>query len=187
MTALLSLWMPILVSAVLVFIASAIIRMLLGYHNNDWVAVPDEDAFRRAVGPLGLPPGDYSVPRCSSMKEMNSPEYQAKLDAGPVLMMTVMPNGQFHMGKSLVLWLLHCALVAAFAAWVVGNALPADAASARVFCVAAVVAFAGFGLAEIPHSIWYNRRWATTAREVFDALVFALITGAVFAWLTPAA
>lgn len=187
MAAMISLWLPVVVSGVLVFVASSIIRMLLGYHANDWVAVPDEDAFRRAVGPLAIPPGDYTVPRCTSMKEMGSPEFKAKLDEGPVLMMTVMPNGQFRMGASLGLWLLHCVLVAAFAAWVVGNAMPATAGFGEVFCVAAVVAFAGFGLAEIPHSIWYHRKWATTARELLDALIFALITGAVFGWLAPGA
>lgn len=185
MAAMLSLWLPIVVSAVFVFIASSIIHMLLGYHKNDWASVPDEDAFRRAVGPLGLPPGDYMVPRCTSMKDMGSPEYQAKLKAGPVAMMTVLPNGPGSIGKSLALWFVHCLIVGAFVAWVTGNTMPVGAAYTAVFCVAAVVAFAAYGLAEIPASIWFQRSWGTTARNLFDALVFALLTAGTFGWLWP--
>ena len=187
MAAIISLWLPILVSAVFVFIVSSVIHMLLGYHKNDWAALPDEDAFRRAVRPLAIPPGDYSVPRCTSMKDMGKPEYQAKLAEGPVLMMTVLPNRMHAMGKSLLLWFLHSVLVGAFVAFVAGNTLAWGTPYTEVFCIAAAVAFAGYGLAEIPLSIWFSRSWATTARNLFDALVFALVTAGTFGWLWPGA
>lgn len=183
MAAVIALWLPILISAVLVFIASSVIHMFLGYHKHDWASVPDEARFRGAVGPLALPPGDYMVPRCTSMAEMNSPEYKAKLEQGPVLMMTVLPNRVHAMGKSLGLWFLFCIVVSSFAAYIAGNTLPPDAEYLRVFCIVAVVAFAGYGLGEVPVSIWYSRRWASTFRNLFDALVFALLTAGVFGWL----
>lgn len=183
MAAILSLWLPILVSAVLVFVASSLIHMLLGYHKHDWSAVPDEEAFRRAVRSLAIPPGDYSVPRCTSMKDMGMPEYQQKLTEGPVLMMTVLPNRMHAMGKSLLLWFLHCVLVGAFVAFVTGNTITMGAPYSEVFCIAAAVAFAAYGLAEIPLSIWFSRSWATTARNLFDALVYALVTAGTFGWL----
>lgn len=187
MAAILSLWLPILVAAVLVFIASTVIHMFLGYHKNDWSAVPDEEAFRRAVRPLAIPPGDYSVPRCESMKDMSTPEYQAKLTEGPVLMMTVLPNRMHAMGKSLMLWFVFSLVVGAFVAFVTGSTIEVGAAYGDVFCIAAAVGFAGYGLAEVPLSIWFSRSWATTARNLFDALVYALVTAGTFGWLWPGA
>jgi hypothetical protein len=57
------LWLPILISAVIVFIASSIIHMASPWHKNDYPRLANEDAFRAAVGPLDLPPGDYMIPR----------------------------------------------------------------------------------------------------------------------------
>ena len=62
-----ALWLPILLSAVAVFIASSIIHMVLQYHNTDFRKLPDEEAARRAVAALKLAPGDYSMPYCTSM------------------------------------------------------------------------------------------------------------------------
>lgn len=182
-----SLWLPILLSAVFVFIVSSVIHMALGYHKHDWAQLPSEAAFRTAVRPLGIPPGDYMVPRCDSMKEMGSPEYRAKLAEGPVMMMTVLPNRAQNIGKSLALWFLFCLVVGAFAAFVAGNTLMPGTEYLTVFCVVAVVAFAAYGLGEVPFSIWYSRSWATTARNLFDGLVYALVTAGTFGWLWPVA
>lgn len=185
MEAIASLWMPILVSAALVFIVSSVVHMFLGYHNKDWSPVPDEDAFRRAVRPLGIPPGDYMVPRCTSMKQMGSPEYQAKLNEGPVLMMTVLANRVHPMGKSLTLWFLHCVVVSAFVAYLAAAAFAPGADYLEVFRFVAVAAFAAYALADIPYSIWMSRSWGTTLRNLFDALLFALTTAGTFGWLWP--
>ncbi len=48
MIGLTELWMPILVSALFVFVASAIIHMALRYHWSDWEAPPGEDDFAGA-------------------------------------------------------------------------------------------------------------------------------------------
>src|SRR5690606_33537879 len=140
--------------------------------KHDWAPLPDEDAFRRAVQPLRIPPGDYSVPRCESMKDMGSPEYQAKLADGPVLMMTVLKNRTHELGKALTLWFVHILVVSAFVAYLAAVALPAGAEYGAVFCFAAVAAFAAYGLAEIPMSIWLSRSWGTTLRNLFDALLY---------------
>jgi hypothetical protein len=92
MTSLASLWLPILVSSVFVFIVSSLIHMATPWHKNEYPKVPDEDRFRNAVGPLGIPPGDYMVPRCSTMKEMKSPEFMEKVKKGPFMVLTVLPN-----------------------------------------------------------------------------------------------
>ena len=40
MVALTSLWLPVVVSAVLVFVASSVVHMVLGYHNTDYSKLP---------------------------------------------------------------------------------------------------------------------------------------------------
>ena len=49
MVSLAALWMPIVLSAVVVFVASSLIHMLLGYHKNDWLTMPREDEVMAAL------------------------------------------------------------------------------------------------------------------------------------------
>lgn len=182
-----SLWLPIVLAPVAVFVASSVIHMATPWHRSEYPKVPDEEALRNALRPLNLPPGDYSVPRCSSMEEMKSPEYAAKLKEGPVLMFTVRPNAMPNMGKMLGQWFLSSALVTLVAAHVAAISLNPGAHHALVFHVVWETAFAGYALGLVPIAIWYGRAWATTLRHMLDGLLFALITGAVFAWAWPQA
>ena len=43
MVPILSLWLPILLSGLLVFVASSVIHMMLPYHKKDYRAAPGED------------------------------------------------------------------------------------------------------------------------------------------------
>ena len=43
MVPLAALWLPILLSAVIVFVASSLMHMLLKYHQGDYRQLPDED------------------------------------------------------------------------------------------------------------------------------------------------
>jgi hypothetical protein len=36
-------------------------------------------------------------------------------------------------------------------------------------------------------SIWYKKSWSGTLKNVFDGLVYGLVTGGVFGWLWPGA
>ena len=182
MTGLGALWLPVLLSAVFVFVASSIIHMVLPWHKSDYPKMPDEDRFSDAVRPLALAPGDYFVPRVDSMKDMKTPEFANKLNQGPVLVMTVMPNGQFTMGRTLGLWFLYCLVTGLFAAFVAGGALPAGASYPRVFHVVALCAFMGYTLALWQMSIWYRRAWSTTIKSSFDGLIYALLTAGTFGW-----
>src|SRR6516225_9800398 len=92
MTSLLELWLPILVSAIFVFIASSIIHTVLPWHKGDYPKIPNEDKVMDSLRPLAIPPGDYMVPRASSMKDMKSPEFTEKLKKGPVMMITMFPG-----------------------------------------------------------------------------------------------
>ena len=90
MTALATLWLPILVSAVFVFIASSVIHMFLPWHKSDYPKMPNEEKAMDALRPLAIPPGDYMVPRPANMKDMKSPEFTEKMKRGPVMMVRVL-------------------------------------------------------------------------------------------------
>ncbi|MEP6996678.1 MAG: hypothetical protein ABI900_03465 [Betaproteobacteria bacterium] len=186
MTGLSALMLPILLSAVLVFVASSIIHMLLPWwHKSDYPKLPNEDGLRNALRPLAIPPGDYMVPRPSSTEDMRSPEFIEKLKQGPVMVVTVMPNGTFSMSRNLVLWFLYCVVVGLFAACIAALALPPGAPYPRVFQIVAAAAFAGYVLALWQMSIWYRRAWTTTVKSSIDGLIYALLTAAAFGWLWP--
>jgi hypothetical protein len=186
MTALAALWLPILLAAVFAFIASSIIHMTPLWHRNEYPALPDEEAARAAIGALGVPPGDYMVPRCQSMKEMGSPEFKAKLVQGPKWVITVLPPGEHGMASSLAQWFVFLLVVTFFSAYVTSHALPPGAHYTEVFRYAGATAFMGFSLGQIPQSIWFKRQWSTTLKHVFDGLIYALLTAGTFGWLWPA-
>jgi hypothetical protein len=176
---------PVLLSSVIVWVASSVIHMLLPWHKGDYPKVPDEPRFRSAVGPLAIPPGDYLVPRCDSMAEMKSPEFKAKMTEGPVIMMTVMPNGMMGMGRSLSLWFLYLVIVSAFSAWIACDALPQGAPYIAVFRIVAMAAFMGYALALWQQTIWYRRSARVTLMSTIDGLIYALLTAGTFGWLWP--
>src|SRR5262245_34764161 len=185
MVSLFSLLIPILLSAVVVFIASSIIHMVLGYHRNDFLKVPREDEVMDALRPFDIPPGDYVIPRASSMQEMKAPEFLEKMKKGPVAFVTVIPPGPPSLGSSLVLWSIYSIIVSAIAAYIAGSALPRGADYVQVFRFAGCVAFTGYSIALMQTSIWYRRSWVTTLKVMFDGLIYGLLTAGVFGWLWP--
>ena len=185
MTDLGSLLLPIIVSAVAVFIASSIIHMGPFWHKRDYPALPDEDRFRAAVGPLDIPPGDYMVPRCYSAAEMKSQEFQSKVAQGPNVILTVMPKGPFGMGAQLGQWFVFILVVSVFAAYVAGSALPPGSEYLPVFRFAGTTAFIGYALAAWPMSIWYRRGWGLAGKATLDGLIYGLITAGVFGAMWP--
>ncbi|HXZ54409.1 MAG TPA: hypothetical protein VEF92_09080 [Burkholderiales bacterium] len=185
MTALGSLWLPILVSAVFVFVASSVIHMFLGWHKNDYPKMPDEDGAINALRPLAVPPGDYVVPHCSGPEEMKSPEFREKMSKGPVLIVTVRPNGLPGMGAYLAQWFVFCVVVSIFAGYVASSALPPGTRYLRVFQLVGTSAFMGYAFALWPLSIWYGRSWSTTIKSTADGLVYGFLTAGTFGWLWP--
>jgi hypothetical protein len=186
MVGVLTLWLPILVAAVLVFVASSIIHMFLPYHRTDWKKVPNEDGVMDALREFDLPAGDYVVPHAGSTEVMKSEAFQEKARKGPVLFMTVLPPGDpFAMGSQLTQWFGYCILVGVFAAYIAGRAVAPGGEYLTVFRFAGCTAFLGFGLAHLQRSIWYSQAWSTTFKNLFDALVYGLLTAGTFAWLWP--
>ncbi len=180
-----SLWLPILLSAVIVFLISWLIHMFLPYHRSDFGKVPSEDQVMDALRPFNIPPGSYILPNPGGPAGMRSPEYQEKFKRGPVAFITVMKPGVNTMGSSLLQWFLFCILVSVFAAYVAGRTLQAGAPYLHVFRFAGTTAFCGYALALWQNSIWYKRAWSVTFKHTFDGLLYALFTAGTFGWLWP--
>ncbi len=185
MTALTALWLPIFVSAVFVFIASSIIHMAPLWHRGDYPMLPDQDQILAALRPLAIPPGDHFLPRAASMKDMKSPEFRAKIEQGPVVMMTVMPSGPMSMARNFVLWFLYSIVVSFFSAYIASRALPPGSPYPHVFRFIGATAFIGYALALWQMSIWYRRAWSLTVKATVDGLIYALLTAGTFGWLWP--
>lgn len=185
MVALTSLWLPILLSAVFVFIASSIIHMVLGYHNTDYGKLPQENQVLDAVRASNTPPGDYMAPCALTAAERKAPEFTERVKRGPVIMLTVLRPGVMNMGPRLGQWFVFSIVVSVFAAYIASRTLSPGTEYLQVMRIAGTVTFAGYALGTIPPSIWFDRKWSTTLKSVFDGLVYGLLTGGTFGWLWP--
>jgi len=175
------LWLPILVSAVVAFIASAVIWMVFKWHNRDYRKATDEEAVRAAL--KGAEPGFYVLPYCLDPAEFKDPEVQQKFKDGPLGYITIVPSGMPQMGPKLIGMFVFFLLVGVLCAYFVSRTMAPDADYLAVFRVAGTVAFIANSIALIPESIWFGRPWVVTAKNVLDALIYGLLTGGVFGWL----
>jgi hypothetical protein len=180
-----SLWLPILLSSVIVFVASFLFHMVLPHHRNDMRKVPKEDEVLAALRSFNIPPGDYGLPHPGSMAGMKSPAFIEKMKAGPIVMMTIASGASPSMAPSLTMWFVYLIVVGIFAAYIAGRALGPGAPYLQVFRFAGCTAFTAYSLALAQQSIWYKRSWSTTCKSIFDGLVYGLLTGGTFGWLWP--
>ncbi len=181
--ALLSLWLPILLSAIAVFVASSVVWMVLQYHNSDWKKLPHEEAVRAAL--KGVTPGSDSIPHSAHNKERADPAWQAKFAEGPVAMFTVSTHGSIKMGKQMGQWFGYCVIVSALVAYVAGTTLSAGTAGMKVFQVTATVAVLAYAGAAASQSIWFGQPWSRTTKDLLDGVIYGHITAGIFAWLWP--
>src|SRR5690242_14181327 len=131
MTPLASLWLPILLSAVFVFVMSSVLHMMLPWHRTDYAKVPNEDAVSAALRGFAIPPGDYMMPRPDSRDEMRSPEFAEKVRQGPMVVMTIMPS-EMRMAGNLAQWFGFLIVVSLFAAYITSRTIGIGAGSMRV-------------------------------------------------------
>jgi hypothetical protein len=185
MVSLSALWLPILLSAVIVFFVSSLIHMMLPYHRKDFRGIPEEDQVMEALRKFKIPPGDYAMPCPGDPKHMKSPGFIEKMTKGPVALMTVLASGPPAMGMQLAWWFLYSVIVSIFAGYIAGRALEPGAHYLSVFRFAGCTAFVGYSLALWQNTIWYKRAVGTTLKSTFDGLVYGLLTAGTFGWLWP--
>jgi hypothetical protein len=184
MVALSALWLPILLAAVIVFIASSIIHMVLPYHRSNYRRLPDEDKLRATLRSVNLASGLYNFPFCTP-KEMSTPEAKAKYVEGPVGYMIILPNGPVVLPKFLGLWFAYCLVVGLFVAYLSAHTVAHGAPYPHVFRVVGSAAFLAYGIGTLSNAIWKSFPWKMVLLETFDGLIYALLTAGTFGWLWP--
>ncbi len=185
MVSLTALWLPIVLSAAVVFIASSVIHMVFKYHNSEYHKLPNEEKLLDAMRAENVAPGFYAFPHCGSAKEMGSPEMQERYKKGPCGMLNVIPTGPPAMAKKLVGWFVYCLVVGFFAAYLASRTLAPGTHYLQVFRVVGCVSFMGYGFAHLSDGVWNMKLWSMSLKHLFDGLVYGLLTAGVFGWLWP--
>ena len=180
MVSLAQLWLPILISTVLVFFASALFNMVLKFwHAPDYSGFTNEDEVRAAIRKGGSGPAMFLVPYCKP-EDMKKPETQQKYAEGPVAFVMLRASGPMSMGGSLGTWFVFCLLVSIFAGYLAGITLAPGAQGAQVFRIVLVAALLGHAFGSIPNGIWWAHPWKSVAKYVVDGIIYALIIAAIF-------
>jgi hypothetical protein len=186
MDTLFALWLPILLSAVVVFVVSSLIHMVFKWHASDYRGLPNEEAVREVIRAAKPTPGLYAVPYCSDMKDMGSEAMARKYREGPVAHLHVGPSGVPNMGKYLGLWFLWGLVIAAVTGFLVGAFLGVSHGQALVAAqLTAALTFVAHGFGTVTESIWMLRTWSASLKNLLDAALYAVGTGLVFFWLWP--
>lgn len=184
MVALSALWLPILASAVLVFIVSSLFWMVVRHHDSDWRGLPGEDGILDALRKAKVPRGQYRFPWAEA-RQMQTPEMKKKMADGPAGFLVFWERYDVPMGRNMIAWFAYLLAVSALVGYLAGLVLAPGAAASPVFRFVAVAAILAYAAALVPRSIWWGQAWSITAKDVFDGVVYGLATAAVFAWLWP--
>lgn len=182
-----TLWIPIVLSAVIVFVASALIWMALPFiHKHEYKSFGDkEPAALEAIRSWGLGGGMYVFPFCDA-KTRNDPANKEKLAKGPWGVMMLRPTAG-SMGPMMGMWFLNVLLISFTVAYIASNAeLTGERAQyLKVFQIVGATAFLAYGGSSLTDCIWKGRPWNTLPGSLFDALVYACLTAGVFGWRWP--
>lgn len=185
MTELLQLWLPIIVSAAVVFIASGLAWMVLPHHKPDWKTLPDQEGVLEKLRAMNLPPAQYMFPCCADSKAMKDPEFKKMWEAGPhgtLLIRASKPS----FGMNLLLVFIFYLVVGIFVGYVGTVALDAGAPFRTVFRITGTVAVIAYVFGGIPNAIFFGRSARSVLMDIIDGVVYGLLTGLIFAWLWPA-
>src|SRR5687767_12167955 len=166
MVTLMSLWLPILLSAVAVFFASFVLHMVIPFHRNDIKKIPREDEFLAAMRGFNLPAGDYAAPHADSPAAMKDPAFIEKRAKGPTVIMTTTPGAPPAMSTHLTKWFIYCVVVSVFTAYIASRTLPAGTEYLQVFRIVGTAAFMGYSLALVQNWIWWMKDGGATFRSV---------------------
>jgi hypothetical protein len=179
------LWLPILVTAVLVFIASSLIHMVLKWHNSDYKKLSNEDDVRAAIRASSPSPGQYTLPYCTDMKDMQGEAMQKKFIDGPIGFLTLRKNGPPSMSGSLIQWFLYTLLVAAIAGAIALRVFGLQGSSHGAGHLVGLVSFLTYAGGSVQSGIWMGKPWGSVAKDLLDALIYATISAFAFQFLWP--
>ena len=179
------LWLPILLSAVLIFVASSAIHMVFKWHNSEYRQLPNEEAVLEALRKGSPAPGQYLFPFCADHRDLGKPDMKKKYEQGPLGLVWLKAGGMPEMGGTLGAWFLYNLVLAFCVAYLVSRTTPLGAHYLQVFRVAGTVMFLAHAGGTVPSSIWMGKPWRVTVKEILDGLIYSLLTAGAFGWLWP--
>ncbi len=181
-----SLWLPIVVSGVAVFVASFLAWMVLPHHRSDWSRLPDEIGFTESIRSQSIPADQYMFPHAASSDDWKSEEFKQRWKEGPTGTLTIM-GGTANMGLNMLWTFLFYLVTAFFVAYIASIAFTRGAGFLDVFQITGATAILGHCFGGIPNAIWFHRKLRAVINDTLDGIVYGIITGLIFAWLWPAA
>lgn len=179
------LWLPILCSTAAVFVAAALVWMVMPHHKKDYKALPEEEAVRKALQAAPPKPGMYYLPSAAITDEWKTEEGRKKFEEGPVAVLLVSPTGMPKMGSKMLASFLYHLVVSIFVAYLGQLTVPAGATFTQVFRVVGVGAVLAYSAAHFPFAIWFGRSMSAAFKEMGDGIAYGLITAAIFGFLWP--
>ena len=185
MDALIHLWLPIVVAAIFVFVASSLIHMVFKWHNSDYRKLANEDDVMAALRAGSAAPGQYVVPHCADMKQMQNEAMQAKYRQGPVGFVTLIKSGPPNIGPSLIKWFVFNLAVASVAGAITLHTLGATAHAPSAGHLAGLLSLLAYAGGSVQQGIWMGRPWVSVSKDLLDALIYATVSALAFWWLWP--
>jgi hypothetical protein len=179
---LVSLMLPIALSAIALFFASFLLWMIFQLHKDDWRKIEKEAEFMTAAANCNIPEGNYMFPRPDTHAEMQTEAFQKKYDAGPRGILTILPK--VNMGQNLGLTIVYFLVVSILLGYLGTMALPKGAEFLAVFRFMFTAAFMTFLAAMVQHAIWFRPR---IVGHIIESIGYAAIVGVIFASLWPSA
>jgi hypothetical protein len=185
MVSLEQLWIPVVLSAVLVFVMSSLIHMVFKWHNSEYHGFANEEEVRKVVRAANAAPGQYILPYCPDHKELMKPEVQQKFIDGPVAFVNVMKPGPTKMGPMLGQWFALNLVIAIVVGYLACKTLPIGLGFLAVAREVSLVTFLAYAGGSISHAIWMGKPKSAAAKEILDAFLYGLVTAIAFGWLWP--
>nr|WP_315469727.1 hypothetical protein [uncultured Undibacterium sp.] len=182
---LLNLWLPILVTAIGVFVASSLIHMVFKWHNSEYRPLPNEDDVRKVLNSAKLEAGLYSTPHCTDMKEIESEAMQQKFREGPVALITLRTPGAPAMGQYLTQWFILNLVIAGLGGLLALQAYGLHANPAVAGHFVGIFSLIAYGCGTVQESIWMGRPWSASLKNLLDALIYGTVSAIAFWQLWP--
>jgi hypothetical protein len=177
-----SLWLPILLSAVAVFVMSNILWMALPFwHRSDYKKLSKEQALLDSVSEATS--GQYIAPYLNWGKL--TPEERAAVERRPMAFVLVRNPAKFSFPAALATYFAYTLVISFLVGYVTGVALPPGGPFREVLRIAGTVGILAYSFGSVGDSIWYGKPWSVTAKVIIDGIIYGLLTGVIFAWLWP--
>lgn len=178
-TAILSLWIPVVATALATMILSTLAWTLLPHHKPDMQEHPNADELAEQVRASDVPPGNYYFPAYGTPKAPGP-----FIKAGPWGNLKIYPSAP-NMGRNIALTFLTLLVVAVFVGYITAQACSPGSDTSRVFQIAMTTAVLCHVFGGALNGIWFGKRLRFFITDAIDGLVYSAATGACFALLWP--